>query len=132
MSSSLYRLPLALFASLLALQAQAKDPQYSAAYSRCMDNSGGVTSSMVQCSGAEFDRQDARLNLNYKAAMGNLQEPQKTLLRDAQRAWIKYRDSNCDLYARLTGGTIDRINSSSCMLEATAQRADELDNIGNL
>ena len=99
---------------------------YSAAYSQCMDAAGGVTSSMNECNGAEIKRQDARLNQGYKAAMAGLEPAQQGKLRDAQRAWIKYRDTNCAMYYTLTGGTIDLLNGAACTLSMTKARADEL------
>lgn len=99
---------------------------YSAAYSQCMDASGGVTSTMNECSGAEIKRQDARLNQGYKTAMAGLEPAQQGKLRDAQRAWIKYRDANCGMYYTLTGGTMDILNGAACTLRMTKERADEL------
>lgn len=115
--------------ALPALPVQAKEPQYSVTYDRCMDTSGGVTVAMLDCNAAELKRHDARLNAQYKAALAAHGETQQALLREAQRQWIKYRDANCGFYAQLTGGTMDRLNSSSCMLEATARRADELEGL---
>lgn len=114
---------------LPALPVQAKEPQYSVTYDRCMDTSGGVTVAMLDCNAAELKRHDARLNAQYKAALAAHGETPQALLREAQRQWIKYRDANCGFYAQLTGGTMDRLNSSSCMLEATARRADELEGL---
>lgn len=130
-------LPRALLLATLALPAllntaQAKEPQYSVTYERCMDTSGGVTAEMVSCIGAELKRHDARLNAQYKAALASLEENQQALLREAQRQWIKYRDANCGLYAQLTGGTIDRLNSATCVLDTTARRADELEDIAGM
>lgn len=115
--------------TLPALPVLAKEPQYSVTYDRCMDTSGGVTAEMLDCNAAELKRHDARLNAQYKAALAAHGETQQALLREAQRQWIKYRDANCGFYAQLTGGTMDRLNSSSCVLEATARRADELEGI---
>lgn len=115
--------------TLPALPVHAKEPQYSVTYDRCMETSGGVTVEMLDCNAAELKRHDARLNAQYKAALAAHGETQQALLREAQRQWIKYRDANCGFYAQLTGGTMDRLNSSSCMLEATARRADELEGL---
>ncbi|MFG0466110.1 lysozyme inhibitor LprI family protein [Pseudomonas putida] len=115
--------------ALPALPVQAKEPQYSVTYDRCIDTSGGVTAEMLDCNAAELKRHDARLNAQYKAALAAHGETQQALLREAQRQWIQYRDANCGFYAQLTGGTMDRLNSSSCVLEATARRADELEGI---
>ena len=55
-----------------------------------------------------------------------LDKGQQNQLRDAQRLWIKFRDADCALLGSLTGGSIDRINSASCFLDMTKQRADDL------
>lgn len=117
---------LAIAVSTLSAGAQAADDGYSTTYSACMDESGGVTMNMLDCMGSETEQQDARLNQNYKAAMQALTPAQQTQLRDAQRLWIKFRDIDCALLGSLTGGSIDRINSASCFLDMTKQRADGL------
>ena len=58
--------------------------------------------------------------------MQALDKGQQNQLRDAQRLWIKFRDADCALLGSLTGGSIDRINSASCFLDMTKQRADDL------
>lgn len=110
----------------LSAGAQAAENGYSPAYSACMDESGGVTMNMLDCMGSETEQQDARLNQNYKAAMQALTPAQQTQLRNAQRLWTKFRDADCALLGSLTGGSIDRINSASCFLDMTKQRADYL------
>ena len=117
---------LAIAVTTLSAGAQAADDGYSPTYSTCMDESGGVTMNMLDCLGSETEQQDARLNQNYKAAMQALTPEQQTQLRDAQRLWIKFRDADCALLGSLTGGSIDRINSASCFLDMTKQRADDL------
>ena len=107
--------------------AQAQD-EYSQAYSACMKTAES-TLAMNNCNGAEIKRQDSRLNSAYKKAMAGLEGPQQTQLREAQRAWIKYRDTNCKLYYSLTGGTIDQLNGAGCVLDMTKARADELSSL---
>ena len=57
-----------------------------------MDRSGGVTSEMLDCMGAEFTRQDARLNENYKRLMSKLSAKRKEALLDF---WPRRRHSRC-------------------------------------
>lgn len=111
--------------SLLAAApfAQARE---SAAYKACLDTAN-TTVSMNECNNAEIAREDKRLNQAYKKAMGALGPLQKGKLRDTQRIWIKYIDSNCDLYYTLTGGTMDMLNGGGCRLRMTSERADELE-----
>ena len=107
--------------------ASANDVGLSKEFSACMDKSGGVTGDMLDCIGAETKRQDSRLNNAYKAAMPQLSPTRKKQLQDAQRAWIKYRDANCNFYADPDGGTMATVNSNDCFMSATASRAKELE-----
>ena len=50
---------------------------------------------MIGCIDAEHDIQDKKLNETYKKIMTDLNDGQKAKLKDAQRAWITYRDSWC-------------------------------------
>jgi uncharacterized protein YecT (DUF1311 family) len=109
--------------------ALANDIGLTKEYSTCMDNSGGVTSNMLDCIGVETKHQDARLNKAYKEIMTQLSESRKKELKDAQRAWIKYRDANCKFYNDPDGGTMATLNSSDCFMSATASRAKELENL---
>jgi len=105
--------------------------QYSQAYNACMDKASSTTS-MVECIGAEHNAQDAKLNAAYKTLMGALSPDRKKQLREAQRAWIAYRDANCEFYFDPDGGTIARLQANQCMLSMTAQRAAELEGFGRL
>jgi len=116
-----------IFAAALALLAGCQ-VAHADSYSQCLKGAN-TTVDMRECSGAELKRQDDRLNQNYKAAMGSLEEEQKGKLRDAQRKWVAYRDANCGLYYVMTGGTMDQLNGSGCMVDMTRQRADELGNM---
>ena len=107
----------------------AADSELSQTYSACMDKSGGVTSEMLDCMSAEFTRQDARLNENYKRLMSKLSAKRKEGLLEAQRAWIKFRDTNCSFYFDPDGGSAAHLFGSDCMLNATANRATELKNL---
>lgn len=102
---------------------------YTKSYNSCMDNSGGVTSNMLGCISQEIKHHDTLLNLNYKQVMSLLGQEKKQELKSAQRAWIKYRDANCGFYDGLTGGTMDRLMASECVLSMTANRAAELKSI---
>ncbi len=100
-------------------------------YEACMDKSGGVTSRMLDCIGAETKRQDARLNKVYKDAMAQLDESGKKRLVEAQRAWIKFRDADVSLYEGSSGGTAGTLTGADRYLMMTAQRASELEKFKN-
>jgi uncharacterized protein YecT (DUF1311 family) len=105
----------------------ADDVDLTKEFSACMDQSGGVTSAMLSCMGAETKRQDARLNKAYKDVMAQLSPARKTSLQEVQRLWIKYRDANCHFYADPEGGTAASVNAASCVMTATAARSKELE-----
>jgi uncharacterized protein YecT (DUF1311 family) len=109
----------------------AADSEMSQAYLECIDKSNGVTSEMLDCISAEFTRQDDRLNENYKRLMSKLSGKRKEGLLEAQRAWIKFRDTNCNFYYDPDGGSAAHLASSDCMLNAIADRATELKNLTN-
>lgn len=117
---------LAIAVTSLSLSVSAAEDGYSTTYTRCMDASDGVTANMLNCMFTETEQQDARLNQGYKAAMQALGKGLQPQLRDAQRLWIKFRDADCTMLGSLTGGTIDSINHSSCILGMTKKRADDL------
>ena len=115
-------------ASLISNQVTwANEVELSKQYDNCMDNSGGITVEMLDCIGAETRRQDIKLNTAYKDLIRLIPAQRQKQLQDTQRAWIKYRDLNCDFYADPNSGTSATLNSSSCFLDATASRVKELE-----
>ena len=119
----------ALAATTLPLAAQAQEAKLTKQFSVCMDKSEGVTQHMVECIDAEIKRQDARLNKAYKALVADLNPERKKQLLEAQRAWLKFRDTNCAFYFDSEGGTIARVQAVDCMMTMTANRATELENV---
>ena len=107
----------------------AADNEMSQEYLKCIDRSNGVTSEMLDCISAEFTRQDARLNENYKTLMAKLSAKRKEALLEAQRAWLKFRDANCNFYYDPEGGSAAHLAGNECVLNATADRATELRNL---
>lgn len=94
------------------------------------DAANGVTVAMSDCISAEIDAQDAMLNSTYQLTMRGLEEGQRGKLRDAQRAWIKFRDSKCAPESQ-SGGTMDILTGGSCVLDATVRRTMELEAMAN-
>ncbi|MGW9328533.1 lysozyme inhibitor LprI family protein [Bosea sp. NPDC055594] len=105
----------------------------SPAYKACMDKSGGVTVAMLDCGNAEYVRLDAALNAAYRAATNGLEPAQRHLLRDAQRAWLGYRDSSCSFMSRLGDrGTMAALTDQSCLMQVTAERTRWLKDLAPL
>jgi uncharacterized protein YecT (DUF1311 family) len=104
------------------------DEHLSKEYSICINQAvEGATADMFACNGEELDRQDARLNDAYKKLMSKLSPDRKKALVKVQRAWIKFREANCDYYFDPDGGTAARLNASGCSLTMTATRAKDLE-----
>jgi uncharacterized protein YecT (DUF1311 family) len=123
----------ALLAGVLALWPAAllgaSDEDMSKEYLACINKSDGMTIKILDCISAETQKQDARLNDNYKKLMAQQSAGQKNALLEAQREWIKFRDTNCRFYSDPEGGTAARMAGSECYLNMTTDRAKELKNL---
>jgi uncharacterized protein YecT (DUF1311 family) len=100
---------------------------------------GETTVGMVACITTETDVWDAILNEEYQTTLARLRAADATgdlaaadltregTLREAQRAWIAFRDAECRAqYALWGGGTIRQIVGANCVMAETAERAIEL------
>ena len=109
----------------------------------CSD--GGTTQlAMNMCSYQAYKAADEDLNLAYQFARDALQnidddiaagngiakegdEKGVILLRDAQRAWIIYRDKSCAAEGQMFyGGSIRPLIENTCKESLTRQRTEEL------
>ncbi|CAM5451513.1 lysozyme inhibitor LprI family protein [Alcaligenes faecalis] len=78
-----------------------------------------------QCFSNEYKNSDAELNKLYKEISHRLKDDADTLkaLRNAQRAWISFRDAECDFAAINTeGGSIHSMLITTCRNELTQAR----------
>lgn len=83
---------------------------------------------LLQCAAGIGDREDARLNRAYKAALARLTPPRQQALRVTQRRWIKDRDAQCQ--AEFDGGGAQAgIYGTACVARVTHDRALELEQI---
>lgn len=124
-----------LLSALGAMTALAQTPdvrieiRFSLDFETCMKAADGKTMEMIDCMGQENARWDQRLNKAFRAVGKDVSEHVRAELRDAQRAWIAYREKAClaagDVEAE--GGSLARITANDCFLRMTAQRAAELE-----
>lgn len=84
------------------------------------------TMEMVDCQNAEMARLDALLNAAYAKAMANLPADQQAKLRTAERNWIVFRQSDCEVFYGETTGTIAHIQGGECMIDRTRKRIEDL------
>jgi uncharacterized protein YecT (DUF1311 family) len=85
----------------------------------------GGTVQMMECLGKQRDAWDKELNKLYRAALADAHPEQRAALRTAQRAWLKFRDANCNYYL-LGEGSIAKISAAQCQRDMTEHRAREL------
>lgn len=89
-----------------------------------------VQMEMNWCAEQDYLAADAALNEAYAAAMEALagfEGRQAELLRDAQRAWIGFRDAACSAEGSLyEGGSIQPLMGTLCMTRLTEERTGDL------
>jgi len=113
-----------------------KYEQNNAASDPC-ESTGGL--GQQECAQKKIEIADKKLNVIYKSLLAKLPEiegveggeagkyPKKGLI-DAQIAWIKFRDKNCEFVGDVSGGAPlwRRAYDGFCRAEMTETRAKEL------
>ncbi|WP_300979353.1 lysozyme inhibitor LprI family protein [Flavobacterium sp.] len=75
----------------------------------------------------DYKKADAELNKVYKKLVSLLDKNEKVLLIQAQKDWIKYRDSHCKFESDpYTGGSIKPLILLTCLEEITKERTKHL------
>ena len=81
------------------------------------------------CAGEKYKAADATLNQVYRQLVSMLSAEEKLQLKEAQSAWLKYRDTNCEFVAdQYRGGSIRPSILGFCLAEMTQNRTTELRN----
>ena len=78
---------------------------------------------------AAVDRANAAIDKVYGQLMSKLDSERQKSLKEAQRAWIKWRDAEADLVARLggaVGGSAFRVDYSTAQAKLIQQRTEIL------
>lgn len=92
------------------------------------------------CANKDYEAADTELNAVYKKAMVAMKDTDKELgeidanyvgavdaLKKAQRAWIDYRDGQCELAGfEARGGSMEPMLVSGCLADLTKKRTEEL------
>lgn len=84
---------------------------------------------MNLCAQQRYDKADAALNRTYNRSLkAQPDEAAQQRLREAQRAWISYRDKDCAVEAgpRETSGSIWPLQYYGCLERHTMRRTMEL------
>ncbi|ABD54665.1 lysozyme inhibitor LprI family protein [Jannaschia sp. CCS1] len=113
------RTALILLLALMALPASAQTPA-------CDPNQPQID--LSECHAREAARWDELLNIIYRRVIQTLDADGEVRLREAQRAWITYRDLTCEMERmRYAGGSIAPMIQSQCVARLTEQRTRDLE-----
>lgn len=95
-----------------------------------------TTVQMTQCAALDADAAEAQLNAAYQQLLKRLGQPDtatdkfslmRQKLQVAQRAWIKFRDADCDaVYQVNASGSIRGLAALGCKRAHAEQRTKEL------
>ena len=86
-----------------------------------------TTSAMRACENFHYNTAQRELNDEYQSLMRHLDISQRRKLQAAQRAWLRFRDTNTEFQASLAqGGTLAPLIKIVSLTEMTQARASEL------
>lgn len=86
-----------------------------------------TTAGMLDCASRRYSNADEELNLVYKQLMSKLAAERRGPLRDAQKAWIEFRDKNAAFVASdVEGGSLYPVIEAAELTEMTKRRILEL------
>lgn len=100
----------------------------------CSNLPGGIgldsAEANLKCAEIDWKNSDSKLNQIYKKLLATVRDVpdeenfSKTQLVAAQRAWVAFRDAECELQASLDGGAHQWIivNQTNCLADLTKER----------
>ncbi|BAF71699.1 lysozyme inhibitor LprI family protein [Sulfurovum sp. NBC37-1] len=95
-------------------------------FKKCYENNP-ATNNWMQCAYSEYDYWDKKLNSLYRQVKNKLPKEEIHNLVTAQRAWIKFRDTECYLEAyEMRGGSAEKQLNIGCKISMTEKRVKEL------
>lgn len=104
--------------------AKVEDPRATAEYRQCFKRANYVDFEIRVCEYQALEGQDARLNAAYRAVLARIDvAEERTALIAAEKAWIAYRDTQCEYQgARFEGGTLQPVEIARCQVDLTVER----------
>ena len=116
------------FAAALLLPAATDAAQSvgsSSTYGRCLA-SARTTLAMERCQSSALDSENAAMAVVLAKTLSEEPADQAAKLRSAQRLWLQFRKSDCDVYWGAQTGTLAGVQTGSCLVQRTAQRVNDL------
>lgn len=78
------------------------------------------------CAARAADAADAALNTAYARLRRKLDERNRALLAEAQRAWVVFRDKSCGYVQRVSEGSGRNVAYADCLTGLTQTRTKDL------
>lgn len=104
------------------LSAQDDDPEF------CPE--GRTQLDMNNCAAAELEAADSVLNRTYQRLLRVIEPGRVDALREAQRAWIRFRDAECELQSsEFEGGSMRPAVHALCLADLSKKRAEALEDM---
>ncbi|QDH17422.1 lysozyme inhibitor LprI family protein [Swingsia samuiensis] len=103
---------------------------FASDFEQCRKQADSVDPQIIDCQDQEMAREDAAINKLYQQILEKLKSQPKAVstMKDAERAWIKYREANCGLISVVFGdASADHINKNDCFIDMTSTRIKELE-----
>ena len=82
----------------------------------------------LQCLSDELDREKALLNVDYKILWRDADETSRAALDKAQKAWLTFRNLECEAKAQAIQGTVASDAQLECLLNHVVLRRAQLQN----
>ncbi len=82
---------------------------------------------ILGCLSGETKRQEGRMARSVTKAGSSLNAGEKKLLDEANTAWRRFRDANCNFYADPKGAPPISLENADCLLNLTVGRAQEME-----
>lgn len=100
-------------------------------FEKQINTTGGSTQAMIAVTDEGAKKWDAELNKQYKLLMARLDKSGQNSLKTAQRAWLKFRDTETAAAAVIYGtayenGSLGRITCGGRVYDIVRARAMEL------
>jgi uncharacterized protein YecT (DUF1311 family) len=88
---------------------------------------GMTTAEMRECLNQRYKQADAALNQLYQQLLSQLSKTRQIKLREAQQAWVLFRDKSAAFMASAAeGGTMQPLLSLAALTSMTEKRVAEL------
>jgi uncharacterized protein YecT (DUF1311 family) len=82
---------------------------------------------MLSCASKNYQIADKALNVNYKVAIKSLSAEDKMQFKEAQRAWLVFRDAYCNgIYNEIFPGQEAGVEKATCLWRLTHDRVLEI------